>query len=264
MALLFTEAGSNVTLSAGGTVATKTGDSGFRNSVAVLGESMADGVHCWELEITKRRLNNLLVGVCKADVNVASTLDLYAGNKAWFIDCDRGDLYGNGAHGSDAAGGFTSGDRLGCRLDLGAGTLVYFKNGAPHGSGHTGVLGPVKRCIEMSTQKGTCVTVLEGAVIAVPAAEAPLGGASAPTSFRWRPRRQRAPRRPQRRLRQASAGAMAAARRTRRRRWMPRRLRRGRQRWTTAALKMSAELKTKAEAKKAKRGCPICKCATFM
>ena len=179
MALLFTEAGSNVTLSAGGTVATKTGDSGFRNSVAVLGESMADGVHCWELEITKRRLNNLLVGVCKADVNVASTLDLYAGNKAWFIDCDRGDLYGNGAHGSDAAGGFTSGDRLGCRLDLGAGTLVYFKNGAPHGSGHTGVLGPVKRCIEMSTQKGTCVTVLEGAVIAVPAAEAPLGGGGA-------------------------------------------------------------------------------------
>ena len=101
------------------------------------------------------------------------------------------------------------------------------------------------------------VTLLEAAQrnrpVAVPAAEAPLGGASAPTSFRWRPRRQRAPRRPQRRLRQAPAAAMAAARRTRRR-WMPRRLRRGRRRWTTAALKMSAELKTKAEAKKRRGG----------
>ena len=176
MALLFTEAGPEVTLSAGGTVATKTGGEGFANSVAVLGEILADGVHCWDLEITKRRVNNLLVGVCKADINVARTHNLYGTDDTWFIDCANGDLHGNGANGSDAAGSFESGDRLGCRLDLRAGTLAFFKNDVPHGPGHTGVVAPVKRCIEMSSEKGTSVTVLEGSV-AVPAAEAPLGSA---------------------------------------------------------------------------------------
>ena len=56
---------------------------------------------------------------------------------------------------------FEVGDRMGCRLDLGAGTLSFFKNGAPHGPGHTGVVGPVKRCVEIGAQ-GNSVTVCEG------------------------------------------------------------------------------------------------------
>ena len=59
------------------------------------------------------------------------------------------------------AGGFAEGDRIGCRLDLGAGTLSFFKNGAPHGPGHTGVVGPVKRFVELPNQSGS-VTVCEG------------------------------------------------------------------------------------------------------
>ena len=51
---------------------------------------------------------------------------------------------------------------IGCRLDLGVGTLAFFKNGAPHGPGHTGVVGPVKRCVEMHDQRDS-VTVREGA-----------------------------------------------------------------------------------------------------
>ena len=70
-----------------------------------------------------------------------------------------------GGSGSDNAGAFAVGDRLGCRLDLGARTLSFFKNGAPHGPGHTGVVGPVKRCVEMyhtqaTPYTGDAVTVL--------------------------------------------------------------------------------------------------------
>ena len=57
------------------------------------------------------------------------------------------------------SGKIDNGDRIGMRLDLGAGTLSFFKNGRQHGATHTGVVGPVKRCVDIA-RPGTSVTVL--------------------------------------------------------------------------------------------------------
>ena len=158
--LLFTAAGANVTLSAGNKVAVKSGGSSRVNSVAVLGESLAGGVHCWELLLTAGTYVSF--GVCKAGVDVANTSSLYNKSDAWSMHGKNGGLRGNGKALTDGPGGFAAGDRLGCRLDLGAGTLQFFKNGAPHGPGHTGVVGPVKRLVEMF-HVGASVTLCEHA-----------------------------------------------------------------------------------------------------
>ena len=182
-----TEAGEHVTRSAGDTVVTST-KSEWENNVAVLGGSLARGVHCWELQINNFAEGScIMIGVCKAGVNVASTASLWHGSDAWFIDPagNKGTLFGNGKNNSDKAGGLAAGDRLGCCLDLGAGTLSFFKNGAPHGPGHTSVVGPVKRCVEFS-RRGNSVTVWRDAVEAAGRGRGPgrTRAAGRPTAVR--------------------------------------------------------------------------------
>ena len=58
-----------------------------------------------------------------------------------------GSLYPGNTH--RGTGRVPQGSRLGCKLDLGAGTLHFYKDGVKHGPGWTGVVGPVKRCVEM-------------------------------------------------------------------------------------------------------------------
>jgi len=181
---LFTEAGARVTLSAGNTVATKArySNGNWAKSVAVLGGSLMTGVHCWEVQMRAGGSSTLpiMVGVCKAGVSMANAAGLYLGSDAWCMYARNGSLWGNGksparvapsstsssddsdySSDSDAFdGAFAQGDRLGCRLDLSAGTLSFFKNGAPHGRGHTGIVGPVKRFVELSKTNAT-VTVCE-------------------------------------------------------------------------------------------------------
>ena len=59
----------------------------------------------------------------------------------------------------DEAGKVPEGARLGCKLDLGAGTLTFYLNGVKHGPGWTGIVGPVKRCVEIYRQ-GNSVTLV--------------------------------------------------------------------------------------------------------
>ena len=124
---LFTRAGSNVTLSEGGTVATKTGASSWTNAVAVLGrQPLTAGVHSWELVVGGR--GSGMVGVCKASVNVESgTSSVYSTYDAWFLYCNNGALFGQGKSHEAPAGAITVGDRVGMRLDLSAGTLTFTK-----------------------------------------------------------------------------------------------------------------------------------------
>ena len=44
-------------------------------------------------------------------------------------------------------------------LDLGAGTLTFYLNGVKHGPGWTGIVGPVKRCVEIG-ERGDSVTLV--------------------------------------------------------------------------------------------------------
>ena len=151
----FAQKGSNVTLSQGGAVATKSSE-GFTNAVAAADESLSAGVHCWEVEITKGHI--IMVGVCKADVRPESgtgSLSHQQG-RAWVMYTNGGALCpGN----KDPAGRVPEGARLGCKLDLGAGTLTFYLNGVKHGPGWTGIVGPVKRCVEIQFE-GESVTLV--------------------------------------------------------------------------------------------------------
>ena len=155
--LEFVDAGSAVSIA--GAMATKTSSTNWVNSVAVIGDSLTDGVHCWEVQCQGG--NCVMAGVCKAHVNLGNVapMPVWYGADAWFMCIGSGALFGNGKSDiygvpiKDGAGAIAEGDWLGMQLDLGAGTLSFFKNGMPHGDTHTGVVGPVKRCIEIDNSK---------------------------------------------------------------------------------------------------------------
>jgi hypothetical protein len=69
----------------------------------------------------------------------------------WFMDASGGTLWGNGKQNDDRAGSFEQGDRVGVLLDLGDGSLRFFRNGAQHGPGYTAgsVTGPVVAALQM-------------------------------------------------------------------------------------------------------------------
>jgi hypothetical protein len=69
----------------------------------------------------------------------------------WFMDDEYGTLWGNGKEHDDEAGGFEQGDRVGVLLDLGDGSLRFFKNGAQHGPGYAAgsVTGPIVAAVQM-------------------------------------------------------------------------------------------------------------------
>ena len=60
-------------------------------------------------------------------------------------------FYGNGKFESDRAGAYAVGDELGVLLDLDAGSVLFFKNGAKHGPGWAAgsVTGPVVLAVQM-------------------------------------------------------------------------------------------------------------------
>jgi hypothetical protein len=69
----------------------------------------------------------------------------------WFMDAGDGTLWGNGKQDDDEAGDYVKGDRVGVLLDLGGGSLRFFKNGAQHSPGHAAgsVTGPVVAAVQM-------------------------------------------------------------------------------------------------------------------
>ena len=69
----------------------------------------------------------------------------------WFMDAVDGTLWGNSKRYDDMAGGYKQGDRMGVLLDLGDGSLRFFKNGVQHGPGYAAgsVTGPVVAAVQM-------------------------------------------------------------------------------------------------------------------
>jgi hypothetical protein len=69
----------------------------------------------------------------------------------WFMDTTFGTLWGNGKQGDDEAGNYEQGDRVGVLLDLGDGSLRFFRNGAQHGPGYAAgsVTGPVVAAVQL-------------------------------------------------------------------------------------------------------------------
>ena len=69
----------------------------------------------------------------------------------WFMGAVDGPPWGNGKYGDDRAGGFEQGDRVGVLLDLGDGSLRFFRNGVQHGLGYAAgsVTGPVVAAVQL-------------------------------------------------------------------------------------------------------------------
>ena len=69
----------------------------------------------------------------------------------WFMSAFDGAHFDNGKLGNDYAGRFEQGDRVGVLLDLGDGSLRFFKNGAQNGPGYAAgsVAGPVVAAVQM-------------------------------------------------------------------------------------------------------------------
>jgi hypothetical protein len=80
-----------------------------------------------------------------------------------------GSLWGNGKQHDDEAGQYKQGGRVGVLLDLGNGSLRFFKNGVEHGPGYAAgsVTGSVVAAVQMMYEN-TSVRLL-------PNAEVPAG-----------------------------------------------------------------------------------------
>jgi hypothetical protein len=111
----------------------------------------------------------LILVVISFDILYVLVLDIYIGisrpnldpmglycerdcTDGWFMHAGDGSLNGNGNGNSDGgAGYFEQSDHVGVLLDLGDGSLRFFRNGAQHGPGYAAgsVTGPVVAAVQM-------------------------------------------------------------------------------------------------------------------
>jgi hypothetical protein len=155
-----------ITLSEGGAVATQTCN-GHR-SLTSTGIEITAGKHYWEVELLSERMNSIYIGISRPNLN--STGSYYdRGTDGWFIGAKYGGLWGIGKGGSNEAGGYKQGDRVGVLLDLDNGSLRFFKNGVEHGPGYPAgsVTEPVVAAVQLFCSRSS--------VRLLPNTEAPAG-----------------------------------------------------------------------------------------
>jgi hypothetical protein len=156
-----------VTLSEDGAVATQTGDKWSLTTTEI---ELTEGKHYWEVEILSKRAGNINIGISRPNLNPTGAYLNRECTDGWFMYAYYGFLCGNGKQGdsSDKAGPYNKGDRVGVLLDLGNGSLRFFKNGIQHGPGYPAgsVTGPVVAAVQMGADKDS--------VRLLPNAEAPI------------------------------------------------------------------------------------------
>jgi hypothetical protein len=93
----------------------------------------------------------IFIGVSRLNLDPAGTYLTITSTDAWFMNAGSGSLWGNGKYNGDEAGSYVQGDRVGFLLDLGDGSLRFFKNGVQHGPGYAAgsVAGPVVAAVQM-------------------------------------------------------------------------------------------------------------------
>jgi hypothetical protein len=130
---------------------------------------LTEGKHYWEVELLSKYLGNTYIGISRPNLDPAGDyLDIEC-TDGWFTYAPGGGLCGNGKEFDDSSGEYKQGDRVGVLLDLGNGSLRFFKNGVQHGPGYAAgsVTGPVVAAVQMFCED-TSVRLL-------PNAEAPAG-----------------------------------------------------------------------------------------
>jgi hypothetical protein len=126
---------------------------------------LTEGKHYWEVEL----LSEINIGISRPNLDPKGEYYNSGCTDAWFMNAFDGSLYCNSKQGHDEAGAYKQGDRVGVLLDLGNGSLRFFKNGVEHGPGYAAgsVTGPVVAAVQMYTE--------DRSVRLLPNAEAPAG-----------------------------------------------------------------------------------------
>jgi hypothetical protein len=137
-----------ITLSEGGAVATQTVDEEW--SLTTTETGFTEGKHYWEVELLSERVNGILVGISRPNLDPVGCYHSECTN-GWFTNAYEGGLWGNGKIREDTAGGYKQGDRVGVLLDLDNGSLRFFKNDVQHGPGFAAgsVTGPVVAAVQL-------------------------------------------------------------------------------------------------------------------
>jgi hypothetical protein len=93
----------------------------------------------------------IYIGISRPNLDPTKDYFISDCTDGWFMDAVYGALCGNGKASDDDAGGFEQGDRVGVLLDLGDGSLRFFRNGAQHGPGYAAgsVTGPVVAAVQL-------------------------------------------------------------------------------------------------------------------
>jgi hypothetical protein len=153
-------------LSEGGAVATQTADAEW--SLATTETELTEGKHYWEVELVSEDMDSM-IGISRPNLDPTGECLGRECTDGWFMDAFVGSLYGNGKQDGDRAGEYKQGDRVGVLLDLGNGSLRFFKNGVQHGPGYAAgsVTGPVVAAVQMCYK--------DKSVRLLPNAEAPAG-----------------------------------------------------------------------------------------
>jgi hypothetical protein len=153
-----------VTLIKGGEVATQTG--GYF-TLTTTGTELTEGKHYWEVELLSKNMGSIHIGISRPNLDPTEEYFEKECTDSWFIGAYFGSLYGNGKEDDDEAGYYKQGDRVGVLLDLGNGSLRFFKNGVQHGPGYAAgsVTGPVVAAVQMANK--------DSSVRLLPNAEAP-------------------------------------------------------------------------------------------
>jgi hypothetical protein len=130
---------------------------------------ITEGKHYWEVELLSESVGSINIGISRPNLDPTGGYISRECTDAWFMDAYYGSLYGNGKYVDHQAGEYEQGDRVGVLLDLGNGSLRFFKNGVEHGPGYAAgsVTGSVVAAVQMREQ-GTRVRLL-------PNAEVPAG-----------------------------------------------------------------------------------------
>jgi hypothetical protein len=130
-------------------VATQTIDEEF--SLTTTETELTEGKHYWEVELLSEDMGRTYIGISRPNLDPTGE---YLGSECtdgWFMDALDGTLYGNGKEDDDEAGEYKQGDCVGVLLDVGNGSLRFFKNGVQHGPGFAAgsVTGPVVAAVQM-------------------------------------------------------------------------------------------------------------------
>jgi hypothetical protein len=161
-----------VALSEEGAVATQIMGGLYRPSLATTGVELTEGKHYWEVELLPETIGvgglvdigcylcfdlsyvlmlGILIGISRPNLDPTGFYWSPDSTDGWFMSATNGSLYGNDKEDEDQAGGYEQGDRVGVLLNLGDGSLRFFKNGAQHGPGYEAgsVTGPVVAAVQM-------------------------------------------------------------------------------------------------------------------